>query len=264
MHIIRSTELPTKHLCFFFGKDNLYERCLMATFIKTIFAFQKHEGQENKRNKSDGCYSNGKLQHTSGPGNRSRFLVKLQLVNPVRATRTMIEGDNSCLGKIRKDMDKIQIRSHALNTQTKYLTGAYYLKYQHITRISMWENNCAANSAFQHMAQFANILWSQVGGTLPGRIIGLLSFSLPCHIWPRGQFYNTNQNISRKQVWFLSFPSLIIVLPCRSPTLSDTEGSSFVISDPCIWAMPFFRGHIFSDELPSSNGTCFFYKKMVK
>ena len=77
---------------------------------------------------------NNDLNHTH-PGNRSRFLVKLQLVNPVKVTRTMIEGDNSCLGKIRKDMDKIKIRSRALNTQTKYLTGAYCLKYQHIARI---------------------------------------------------------------------------------------------------------------------------------
>ena len=58
----------------------------------------------------------------------------------------MIERDNSCLGKIRKDMDKIKIRSRALNTQTKYLTGAYYLKYQHIARISMWEKDCVANT----------------------------------------------------------------------------------------------------------------------
>ena len=93
------------------------------------------------------------------------------------------------------------------------------------------------------LAQFSNILWSQFGGTLPGRIIGLLSFSLLCHIWPRGQFYNTNQNISREQIWFLFFyPSLIIVWPCRSVTLSDTEGSSFVKSDPCIWALPFLGG----------------------
>ena len=157
----------------------------------------------------------------------------------------MIERDNSCLGKIRKDMDKIKIRSRALNTQTKYLTGAYYLKYQHIARIYMWENNCVAKfSILGHsgLAQFANILWSQFGDTLPGRIIGLLSFSLQRHIWPRGQFYNTNQNISRKQIWFLSNPSPIIVWPCRSVTLSDTEGSSFVRSDPCIWALPFLGG----------------------
>ena len=60
----------------------------------------------------------------------------------------MIERDNTCLGKIRKDMDKIKIRSRALNTQTKYLTGAYYLKYKHIARISMWEKDCVANSVF--------------------------------------------------------------------------------------------------------------------
>ena len=92
------------------------------------------------------------------------------------------------------------------------------------------------------LAQFANILWSQFGDTLPGRIIGLLSFSLQRHIWPRGQFYNTNQNISRKQIWFLSNPSPIIVWPCRSVTLSDTEGSSYVKSNPCIWALPFLGG----------------------
>ena len=92
------------------------------------------------------------------------------------------------------------------------------------------------------LAQFANILWSQLGDTLPGRIIGLLSFSLLCHIWPRGQFYNTNQNLSRKRIWFLSYPSPIIVWPCCSVALSDTEGSSFVKSDPCIWALPFLGG----------------------
>ena len=144
MHIIRSMELPTKHLCFFFCKDNLYECCHEAPESRII---------KIKRNKSQRCCSNGKLQrwsqsHTSGLDNRSRFLGKLQLVNPVKATRTMIERDNSCLGKIRKDMDKIKIRSRALDTQTKYLTGAYYLKYQHIARISMWEKDCAANSAF--------------------------------------------------------------------------------------------------------------------
>ena len=144
MHIIRSTELPTKNLCFFFCKDNLYECCHEAPESRII---------KIKRNKSQRCCSNGKLQrwspsHTSGLDNRSRFLGKLQLVNPVKAARTMIERDNSCLGKIRKDMDKIKIRSRALNTQTKYLTGAYYLKYQHIARISMWEKDCAANSAF--------------------------------------------------------------------------------------------------------------------
>ena len=144
MHIIRSTELPTKHWCFFFSKDNAHKDCL---------SFQKHQGQENKRNKSQRCCLNGKLQqlspsHTFVKDNRSIFLVKLQLVNPVKVTRTMIEGDNCCLGKIRKDMDKIKIRSRALNTQTKYLTGAYYLIYQQFTRIPMWEKDWAANSAF--------------------------------------------------------------------------------------------------------------------
>ena len=96
--------------------------------------------------------------------------------------------------------------------------------------------------AHSDLAQFANILWSQFSGILPGRIIGLLSFSLQRHIWPRGKFFKTNQKISRKRIWFLSNPSLIIVWPCRSVTLSDTEGSPFVRSDPCIWAMPFLGG----------------------
>ena len=78
-------------------------------------------------------------------------------MNPVKAARTMIERDNSCLGKIRKDMDKIKIRSRALNTQTKYLTGAYYLKYQLFSRISMWKKDCAANSAFQQIVAWLSL-----------------------------------------------------------------------------------------------------------
>ena len=146
----------------------------------------------------------------------------------------MIERDNSCLGKIRKDMDKIKIRSRALNTQTKYRILPQISTHCQNIYVGKGLRSQFSILAQSGLAQFANILWSQLGDTLPGRIIGLLSFSLQRHIWPRGQFYNTNQNISRKRIWFLSFPSLIIVWPCCSVTLCDTEGSSFLRSDPCI------------------------------